>query len=202
MAVPRLSRAALFASIGLPSEAKPVFLATFHPATLAADNETQCRALLSALDLFPEASVIFTGSNADPGARKIDALVQEWVAGRKRAVFHASLGSQRYFSALAEVDVVIGNSSSGLYEAPSFGVPTVNIGDRQARRPRAASVLDSPGETKAIVLAIRSALAMDLRDGVENPFGDGTAARRIANIIASLQDPSSLVRKSFRDIVP
>lgn len=198
--VPRLSREALFASVGLPLDAKPVFLVTFHPATLSADSTAQCRALLRALDNFAEASVLFTGSNADPGAREIDALVRDWVGQRANAVFHASLGSKRYFSALAEVDVVIGNSSSGLYEAPTFSVPTVNIGDRQARRPRAASVLDCEADADRILATIRKALTMNLSAGVPNPYGDGHAARRIAEVICGLKEPTSLVRKSFKDM--
>lgn len=198
--VPRLSREALFQSLNLESWARPVFLVTFHPATLSGDSEAECRALLRALDRFPEAHVVFTGSNADPGARHIDGLVQDWVARHERAVFHKSLGSQRYFSALDQVDVVIGNSSSGLYEAPSFAVPTVNIGDRQARRLRAASVIDCAAEEEAIAAAIRLAVTTDLSEGVLNPYGDGKAARRIADIISSVKEPSKLVFKSFRDL--
>jgi UDP-N-acetylglucosamine 2-epimerase (non-hydrolysing) len=198
--VPRLSRDALLESVGLPDDAKPIFLVTFHPPTLSDDTEQQFQALLDALEHFPEAYIIFTGSNSDPGARQIDAMVQAWVSIHERAVFHASLGSQRYFSALDIADAVIGNSSSGLYEAPSFAVPTVNIGDRQSRRPRASSVIDCAAEEGAIVAAIHQALAMDLAGGVENPYGDGYAAERIADVIAALEHPSRLVRKSFKDL--
>ena len=197
---PKLDRATLFADLGLDPDRRPVFLVTFHPPTLSDDAALQCRALLAALDQFPDASVIATGSNADPGAREIDALMQAWVSMRNNAVFRTSLGSQRYVSALAQVDVVIGNSSSGLYEAPSFGVPTVNVGDRQARRPRAVSVVDCAAETGAIVLAIGRALAMGRQAGVTNPFGDGNAAPRIADIIAGLDAPAMLIRKSIRAI--
>jgi UDP-hydrolysing UDP-N-acetyl-D-glucosamine 2-epimerase len=198
---PRLSREALFESVGIPFTAKPVLLATFHPPTLADDSGAQCAALLRALEHFPEAHVIFTGSNADPGARQIDVLVKNWVARHDRAVFHTSLGSRRYLSALAQVDAVIGNSSSGLYEAPSFAVPTVNIGDRQARRLRAPSVLDCAPEETAIVTTIRMALALELPEVVPNPYGDGKASQRIAGILAGLKDPHHLVMKSFKDIV-
>jgi UDP-hydrolysing UDP-N-acetyl-D-glucosamine 2-epimerase len=199
--VPRLSREVLFESLGLPPAARLVFLITYHPATLSEDSKAQCSALLRALDRFPEAYVIFTGSNADPGARQIESLIQEWVARHEKAVFHTSLGSQRYLSALAEVDAVIGNSSSGLYEAPSYGVPTVNIGNRQARRPRAASVIDCAADDGAIIAAISRALAMELQESVQNPYGDGRAAPRIAEILSSLKEPSSLVQKSFKDVL-
>jgi UDP-hydrolysing UDP-N-acetyl-D-glucosamine 2-epimerase len=177
-----------------------MFLVTFHPPTLSDDASAQCQSLLAALDQFPQASVIVTGSNADPGAREIDALMQAWVIRRTHAVFVTSLGSQRYVSALAEADVVIGNSSSGLYEAPSFGLPTVNVGDRQARRPRADTVIDCPAETGAIAQAIAIALARGRQAGGANPYGDGNAAPRIADIIAGLDEPALLIRKSFRDM--
>jgi len=115
------------------------------------------------------------------------------------AVFHASLGSRRYFSALSHCDVVIGNSSSGLTEAPSFGLPTVNIGARQARRPRAASVIDCAAEPDAIAAAIARGLTLDCR-GMCNPYGDGQSAARIVEILAAQTDPQNLIRKSFRDI--
>ncbi len=143
--------------------------------------------------------MIFTGSNADPGARAVDKIVQDFVAIREHAVFHTSLGSETYLSAFTHVDAVIGNSSSGLYEAPSFAVPTVNIGDRQARRLRAASVIDCSPEADAIAAAIKVSLKTDC-SGVTNPYGDGHAADRIIATLAGLDEPARLVRKSFRDI--
>ena len=114
-------------------------------------------------------------------------------------MFRTSLGSQRYFAALGAVDVVIGNSSSGLYEAPSFDVPTVNIGDRQARRVRATSVLDCGSDTGSIIAAMTQALAGDY-SGTVNPYGDGHAAARIIDVLAAVKDPRALIRKSFVDI--
>lgn len=198
--IPRMPRAAFLESVGLPPGTQQIFLATFHPATLSGDSDEQCLQLLRALDRFPQASIIFTGSNADPGARLVEQRIRSWVAARPNAVFFASLGSQRYFSALAEADLVIGNSSSGLYEAPSFAIATVNIGDRQARRPRAASVIDCVAQEDAIIGAIHRALAAHFPDGVENPYGDGHAAQRIAGILGGIGDPSSLIRKQFRDL--
>ena len=198
LALEPMPRAEFFDSVGLTPRARN-FVVTFHPATLAADPVAEARALLAALAAIPDAGLVFTGSNADPGARAIDARVQEFVAGRPGAVFHASLGSRRYFSALRHCDLVIGNSSSGLTEAPSFGLPTVNIGARQARRPRAASVVDCPAEPGAIAAAIARALALDCR-GVRNPYGDGRSAPRIVEILAAIPQPHLLIRKSFQDI--
>lgn len=199
LALEPMEREAFFASVGLKPQSLN-FVITFHPATLSADSTAQAQAMLEALDAFPEAGLVFTGSNADPGAREIDALVQAYVAGRDNAVFHASLGSRRYFSALTHCDLVIGNSSSGVMEAPSFPIPTVNIGDRQARRPRASSVLDVAPYPEAIAGAIRAGLALD-DSQVSNPFGDGHATERIVTVLAALDAPETLVKKSFVDLL-
>lgn len=198
LAVPRMERAAFFDSVGLEPPEK-AFLITLHPATLSDDDSAMARAMLDALGAYPQAGLIFTGSNADPGAAQLDAMVQAYVAGRDNAVFHSSLGSARYFSALEHCDLVLGNSSSGLYEAPSFGIPTVNIGDRQARRVRAASVIDCAPEAGTIRAAIDAALAEDWSD-VSNPYGQGDAAPRILSHLAAVADPSALIRKSFEDL--
>lgn len=174
------------------------FIITFHPATLSSDSLDQAQNMLDALDAFPDTGLIFTGSNADPGGRDIDVLVRDYVAHRANAIFHDSLGSKRYFSALTYCDVVVGNSSSGILEAPSFKLPTVNIGDRQARRPRAASVIDCPPGRDDIVSAIRKALAIDCVH-VESPFGDGHATGQIVETLANVRAPERLARKSFMD---
>jgi UDP-hydrolysing UDP-N-acetyl-D-glucosamine 2-epimerase len=198
LAVPRMARAAFFDSVGLEPQAHN-FVITLHPATLSADNAAIARAMLDALDAWREAGLIFTGSNADPGAAELDEIIRAWVAEREHAVFHASLGSARYFSALAHCDLVLGNSSSGLYEAPSFGIPTVNIGDRQARRVRAPSVIDCAPEAGAIRAAIGTALSGDW-SGTVNPYGDGRAAPRILSHLAAMSDTAALIRKSFEDL--
>lgn len=192
-----MSRDAFFASVDLVPRPRN-FLVTFHPATLSSDPTAEARAMLDALDVFPDAGLIFTGSNADPGAREIDALIEGYAAQREGSVFHASLGSRRYFSALTHCDLVIGNSSSGIMEAPSFRLPTVNIGDRQARRPRAISIIDCAPRLDAVVTAIHTGLRLDC-SAAENPFGDGRAAERIVAILGALDTPSTLVRKSFVD---
>jgi UDP-hydrolysing UDP-N-acetyl-D-glucosamine 2-epimerase len=192
-------RDALLAELGLDPPRGPVFLVTFHPETLSDEGEGHVRALVDALDAFPDASLIVTGSNADPGARRVDRILTDYVATRRNAVHRVSLGSQRYVSAMALASVVIGNSSSGLYEAPSFGIPTVNVGDRQAGRLRGLSVIDCPADSAAISEAIGRALQMDC-SGMANPYGDGQSAPRIVAELARIDKPRSLLRKRFRDI--
>jgi len=194
-----MERAAFFASVGLAPRKKNAVI-TFHPETLSDDSTAQAQAMLEALHDFPDLGLIFTGSNADPGAREIDAAIMAFVADHEGAVFHPSLGSQRYLSALHHCDVVLGNSSSGILEAPSFKLPTVNIGGRQARRLRAASVIDVGPPSRAIVSAICQGLLLDCSN-VKNPFGDGKAAGRIMSVLAGLDPTENLVRKSFRDIL-
>jgi UDP-N-acetylglucosamine 2-epimerase (non-hydrolysing)/GDP/UDP-N,N'-diacetylbacillosamine 2-epimerase (hydrolysing) len=193
-----LDRAAFFQRIGLAPRAANL-LVTFHPETLNTDTLGQCLEMLVALhELGPESGLIFTGSNADPGGRGVDRLVGEFVATHDNACAHASLGAELYFSALRHARAVVGNSSSGLYEAPSFKIPTVNIGDRQRGRLRAASVIDCAAERRAIEAAIRRALTLDCT-GVVNPYGDGHASERIVAVLRSLGDPRQLVRKRFVD---
>lgn len=194
---PVMDRPTLLADLGLP-DCSRFFVVTYHPATLSTDTLLGCRSMLDALDRFPEIGLIFTGSNADPGAREIDAAVREYASQRANAVFHETLGSRRYFSALSHGDAVVGNSSSGLYEAPSFKVPTVNIGDRQKGRLRATSVIDCSDDVDEIEKAIREAIRMDCSE-VLNPYGDGMAAKKIANILENLVEPALLIQKTFVD---
>lgn len=193
-----MPRAAFFEEIGLKPRTRNVIV-TFHPVTLAADSITQCRALLMALDSLDDVGILITGSNADAEGRTIDRLMTAFAADREHVVFNPSLGSERYFSAMSHVDAVIGNSSSGLYEAPSFALPTVNIGDRQKGRPRAQSVIDCLPDANAIRKAVDEAFALDC-SGVENPYGDGYAAERIVAALRSVGDPRKLIRKRFRDL--
>lgn len=197
-AVRPIPRAEFFESLGLTPQQKN-FIITLHPATLSTSNLSMAGAMLKALEPLSKIGLIFTGSNADPGAEEIEEMIRAWVKGRTHAVFHTSLGSKRYFSALQHCDIVLGNSSSGLYEAPSYGIPTVNIGDRQAGRIRAASVIDCAPEATAIQKAIEIALSKHWANTV-NPYGDGRAATRIVSLLANVTNPAGLIRKSFEDL--
>ena len=193
-----MERDAFFAAVGLKPGAKNLMI-TFHPETLAADTENHCREMLAALDrLGPDIGLLFSGSNADVQGVAIGTLIADFVAKHANAVLHASLGSARYFSALKHVDAVVGNSSSGLYEAPSFGIPTVNIGDRQKGRARAASVIDVVPQRDTIFAAIQRAFTLDCKS-VANPYGDVHAAERIVKQLKKLREPKALLKKRFID---
>ncbi|MGD0026320.1 MAG: UDP-N-acetylglucosamine 2-epimerase, partial [Xanthobacteraceae bacterium] len=177
-------------------------LVTYHPATIdEAAVDRSVNALLSALGRLPDVYVIFTKANADPGGRRIHALVEAWAGNNAaRAQCVASLGQRLYLSAMAVCDAVVGNSSSGLIEAPALGRPTVNIGRRQDGRLRAPSVVDCPEDAEGIEVAIRHALSQPMRDLAarrENPYGSGNASARIKDLLASIVDPKSLLMKRF-----
>ena len=198
LAQPVLARDDFLAEVGL-SGCDAYILVSFHPETLADDPAAQLPALMAALDSFPETGLLLSGSNADPGGQAIDRAFAGLAQCRKNAVFHPSLGSRLYFSALAHTSLLLGNSSSGLYEAPSFGIPTVNIGDRQAGRPRARSVIDCAVTADAIREAVDQARALDCRE-VENPFGNGHAAEIIVETLTRIDTPADLRKKTFQDI--
>ncbi len=159
-----LPRAELAQSTGLPQLAGPFALVTLHPETApgAPEPTALAQALTAALDEVPGVFWLCTGSNADAGGAACTAALRAFAAARPgRAAFVQSLGAQRYLSALRYAAAVVGNSSSGVVETPTFGVPAVNIGDRQAGRPVCANVLCCPAKTAAIAAAVRTVLTPD-----------------------------------------
>lgn len=198
---PRLDRRALSESLGLSLD-RPFFLVTYHPVTVAHEPpEKSFLALLDALETFPEHSILLTYPNADNGGEIIISLLEAFAARHpNRVLAIPSLGFRRYLSAVAEADVVIGNSSSGLIEVPSFGVPTVNIGQRQAGRLAPGSVLHAEANEKSIRETIQRALTPDFREhcrAVENLYGSGNTAGLIVE--ALITQPLSTC-KHFHDI--
>lgn len=173
-------------------------LVTYHPETRSSlKPEEQITIVLEALSQLDENHFLcFTMPGADGGAMKILDKILAFVAEREHAEFHSSLGYERYFSMLHYVDMVVGNSSSGLLEVPSFSIPTVNIGDRQKGRLKAASVIDVPLEAEEISEAIKQAKHRPLRE-VVNPYGDGHSAERIVAILKGIADFKVLIRKEF-----
>ncbi len=179
------------------------FLITYHPVTLEERSPEQgINELLGALDHFPDARFIFTKSNADTDGRIINQRIDEYAdALGERAEVYTSLGQRRYLSALHHVDLVLGNSSSGIIEAPSVPVPTVNVGDRQKGRLRAGSIIDCAEESREIVEGIEKALSDQFQDqmgGVESPYGNGRAAPRIRRHIKTVDLGG--VSKTFYDL--
>ena len=177
-------------------------LITFHPVTLETGTAAvQFGALLEALEsLGPEVGLVFTMPNSDTEGRVIIRMIEEYVADRSHAIAFTSLGCQRYLSVMMIADAVVGNSSSGLYEAPSLKKPTVNIGERQKGRLRAASVIDCLPEPTAISAALEEAFSMDC-SSVVNPYGQGDASDRILDVIKGLVAPSVLIKKRFFESV-
>lgn len=178
-------------------------LVTFHPVTL--DQQPageQFQELLTALDtLGPEVGIFFTKPNADTGGSVIIRMIDEYVGSRKHAKTATSLGQQRYLSMVAQVDAVVGNSSSGLYEVPSFKKPTVNIGDRQKGRLQASSVINCRPESSDIVRAIKETFRKDCSDAV-NPYGNGDSAPKIVAALKTVPDYRALLKKHFYDLNP
>jgi UDP-hydrolysing UDP-N-acetyl-D-glucosamine 2-epimerase len=176
-------------------------LVTLHPVTLEPTAGTrQAQALVAALEsLTDDVGVVVTGTNPDSEGAKINAVLGEYCARNvPRALHVASLGNLRYLSMLARVDAVVGNSSSGLYEAPSLGTPTVDIGVRQKGRPRASSVIHCDVNVESIIQGIKEALLLG-RTSVANPYGDGHAVEKIVSVLRTLPDRDTLLLKAFVD---
>ena len=199
-----MDRTELAESIGFGLE-KPYFLVTFHPVTLEKSTASgQFHDLLEALDAFPEYNVIFTKTNADTDGRVINRLIDDYVGKHpERCLAVTSLGMRRYLSAMKYCAAVIGNSSSGIVEAPSFKVPTVNIGDRQKGRIRVGSVIDCNPFADSIKAGIHKGTSpkfhQALKD-IENPYEQVATAHQIVATIATI-DTSGLLKKSFFNIL-
>ncbi len=171
---------------------QPYFLVTYHPVTLAnEDPKDSFQALLTALDAFSDHQVILTYPNADDGGRQIIPLLEAYAAQQpERVLAIPSLGQARYLSAVKYASAVIGNSSSGIIEVPSFDVPTVNIGARQKGRLAAKSVLNTLPEVASIIHGIEQAISRDYKKAEEhitNPYGQGDTCARVLQMIKSLQ---------------
>ena len=180
---------------------------TFHPVTLEADTAGhEFKQLLDSLDDFPDLKIIFTKSNADTGGLLINQMIDEYAKEHSdRAVSVFSLGLVRYLSALSLADAVIGNSSSGIYETPTFRVPTVNIGDRQKGRIQAKNIINCEPEHEEISAAIKKALSKEFREETKdtiNPFGDGNTSRHIIEKLDYYFEHPEIfcLKKSFYDL--
>jgi GDP/UDP-N,N'-diacetylbacillosamine 2-epimerase (hydrolysing) len=194
-----LDREALEASIDFKLGQKNLLI-TFHPVTLeTATAEAQMTELLAALAALEDTQLIFTMPNADTDGRKLIAMVNGFVAQHPNARSFTSLGQLRYLSCIAHVDGVLGNSSSGLAEVPSFRKGTINIGDRQRGRLQATSVIQCVPSCESISAAIQTLYSASFQRSlheVRNPYGDGGASDKV---LASIKQISleGLVKKTF-----
>ena len=195
-----VDKSTLEAFLGMPLLA-PVFLVTYHPVTLAQDGTTGIEALFEALDQYADAHIVFTGSNADPQGELINKKIKSYCARRpNQAKYFASLGYQRYLSLMLLADVVIGNSSSGLLEAPTVGVPTVNIGPRQRGRLRAASVIDVGESATEIYIGLERALSDEARVVAaqrQSPYGTVGVAKRIIKELRHVKLDGILLKRFY-----
>lgn len=180
------------------------FLVTFHPVTLAARLDIAALdELLAALDQFPDYQLLITYPNADTAGRSLIDRLNAYAANRPdRVCLTKSLGQKRYLSAAKQAAIMIGNSSSGIIEAPSLGTPSINIGERQAGRVAAESVIHCKEERGDIKKAVRKALHPDMKAHlatIKNPYGDGKAAPRIFKELTNA-DLGDIVMKHFYDL--
>jgi GDP/UDP-N,N'-diacetylbacillosamine 2-epimerase (hydrolysing) len=178
-------------------------LITFHPVTLESQSSAhQMRELLTALDGLKDTHLIFTMPNADTGGRELMAMVDAFVAIHPNARAYSSIGQLRYLSCMQFVDGVVGNSSSGLTEAPSMGIGTIDIGDRQRGRLRAASVVHCEARHEQIAQALRKLFSTAFKASLQhivNPYGTGGASKRIAEVLAAYPLDQRM-KKKFHDL--
>lgn len=198
-----LDRQALEASLGFEMGRRNL-LVTFHPVTLEKATATQQMAeLLAALETLADTHLIFTMPNADTDGRVLIDMVKQFAADHANAHAYTSLGQLRYLSCIQHVDGVVGNSSSGLAEVPSFGKGTINIGDRQRGRLKAVSVIDCSPDRQSIAAALQQlyspAFQATLKT-VRNPYGEGGASEKIVQILQGYP-LESILKKSFHDLV-
>lgn len=197
-----LDRAALESSLEFKLGARNL-LVTFHPVTLEdATASHQMTELLAALDLLEETHLIFTMPNADTGGRVLRDMIERFVANHANARAFTSLGQLLYLSCIRHVDGVVGNSSSGLTEVPSFGKGTINIGDRQRGRLKAESVIDCGPDRRLIATGVKRLYSPAFQatlETVRNPYGEGGASEKVVKVLQtySLQ---GIQKKSFYDM--
>lgn len=180
---------------------KSNLLITVHPETLeSGTSEKIIKLLLSVLDVLKDTFLVFTGTNADSEGRIINNVIKEYCnKNPQKALFVDSLGQKRYISMLYIVDAVIGNSSSGIIEVPSFNIPTLNLGDRQKGRQSAASVISCKWDEIELKQKLSEVLQSS---GIQtnNPYGNGNTAKKIIEILSGYEDYKSLIKKQFNNI--
>ena len=183
---------------------KKNILVTFHPQTIEKKSASkQFSQILNALDSLKDTHFIFTGANADNGGKIINEMAQSYcLKNPEKAIFAISLGQLRYLSAIKHADIVLGNSSSGISEAPSLKKATINIGNRQKGRIKAASIIDAKCDKSAILKAIKKAYSKDFQaklKSVKNPYGSGFASKKIIKVLENIK-LNGILKKKFYDL--
>jgi GDP/UDP-N,N'-diacetylbacillosamine 2-epimerase (hydrolysing) len=200
--LPLLDRVGLEKALGFALGRRNLLI-TLHPATLDdATSGEQMTELLCALESQQDTHLIFTMPNADTGGRVLVEMIQRFVAEHAQARAYSSLGQLLYLSCIRHMDGVVGNSSSGLTEVPSFGKGTINIGDRQRGRLKAPSVIDCDPDRRSIAAVLQRLYSPDFQSilkTVRNPYGDGGASEKVVQV---LRDHSleSILKKPFHDL--
>lgn len=182
---------------------RPYAMVTFHPVTMEKDSVNQLKSLLSAIEEENELIYVFTKANADIGGAFINQVLQEFCEIHENCYLFDSLGSRKYLSMLAGCKVVIGNSSSGIYEAPAFRIPTINIGNRQNGRVKAKSIVDCNPNKEEIVKAIKMVQSNSFTKKLKNmkiPFEGGKTAEKILEKIVQVVENKINLQKGFYDI--
>ena len=179
-------------------------LVTFHPVTLEnATAKEQFQELLDAIDELESTNIIFTKANSDIDGRVINQMIDEYVAKNAyKSIAFISLGQLRYLSALQYIDAVVGNSSSGLLEAPSFKIATINIGDRQKGRVKASSVIDCKPDKIEILKVIDKIYSKEFQEklkNVQNPYGENCPSKQIVEVLKNV-NLGNILKKSFYDL--
>jgi len=179
-------------------------LVTFHPVTLESSTaEIQFKELLDALDDLEDTKIIFTKANSDTDGRVINSMIDDYVTNHDNTISFTSMGQLNYLSALQFVDAVVGNSSSGLLEAPSFKIGTIDIGDRQKGRIKADSVINCSPEKEDISKSLGGLYSKDFQNIVKNtknPYGSGGASKKIISIIRDI-NLKGVLKKTFYDLM-
>ncbi len=198
--LPLLSKTELENSLEFSLDSNEVFLVTYHPETIQTSQtiETQINELFLALNAYPTAKIIITKANADYQGREINQAIEKQIENKPNYLFVSNLGQLKYYSLIKIATAVIGNSSSGIIEVPSFQVGTVNIGDRQKGRLSAESVIHCPCERESIKNAIESAKKIK-GSVISNPYDQGKSSELIVNSIHKYYS-KSIISKKFHTL--
>jgi UDP-N-acetylglucosamine 2-epimerase (non-hydrolysing)/GDP/UDP-N,N'-diacetylbacillosamine 2-epimerase (hydrolysing) len=200
--IERLSRKELEGEFSVDLS-RPFILATMHPVTKEFERTSEyISEFLEALDTFDDFNIVFTHSNSDTYGSMINKRISEFAEGRSNVRIVKNFGQRGYLSMMAEASVMVGNSSSGIIEAASFGLPVVNVGTRQEGRIKGANIIDTGYQASDIQAGIQKAISLGFRKSFQdmmNPYGDGNASERIVSVILSA-DLDRITTKRFYDL--